>query len=329
MNPSRWTFVAGALAAGVVLAGVGVGAVAYLGGQGVSARTGSTGPSLDFVPQGASLIGYIDLKSVTSSPLSEVWSDDAPSLPPLAALDELRESTGVDVLNDVDTLTFAMGPGPGKPQRWGIAVTGDFDRDRLLEKLSRHQGGVETSAHRGTEIHVMKKGDESNAMALPDDSTLILGEPGYVREILDAGSGRKPSARGSLESWGYGDFGEETFWLAGAPPDVVNGLVGQGSEKASLRSFALTGRFEGDLHLRARGKANDPKTARELADVVRGLVALGRLRQDSSRESAILGEMAESLSVELEDDAIDLNLLVPYDSIRQLLSSHRKAANAP
>jgi hypothetical protein len=324
MNAFRWTFAAGILALGIVVAGIGVGAVAYFGGEGVKAQTGSMGPSLVFIPRGASLIGYVDLKAVASSPLAESWSQEARERTPLAALDEIRESTGVDVLNEVDALTFATGPGPGKPERWGVAVTGAFDPDRLLEKLARHPGGVETSAYGGTDLHVMKTKAGSTAMALPDDATLIFGDAAYVREMLDAGSGRKPSATGSLESWGYGDFAEETFWLAGAPPDVVSGLVGQGTEKTSLRSFAVTGRLDSDLLLRARGKAKDPKTAEELADVVRGLVALGRLRQDSSQESAVLGEMAESVRVELADDGIDVSLQVPYDSIHQLLSSQQK-----
>lgn len=326
MNSSRWTFAAGVLATGIVVAGITIGAVAYVGGEGVSPRTGSVGPSLAFVPQGASLIGYVDLKSVASSPLADSWSDGIRERTPLTAFDEIRESTGIDVLNDVDTLTLAVGPGPGKPERWGIAVTGAFDRERLLEKVSHHPGGVETWTHEGTDLHVMKTGAESTAMALPDDATLLLGDAAYLREMLDAGSGRKPSASGNLESWGYGDFQGEAFWLAGAPPEFVKGLVDRGGEKASLRSFAVTGRLEIDILLRARGKAKDPKTAQELADVVRGLVALGRLRQDSSRESAILGKMAESVEVELAEEAIDVSLLVPYDSIRQLLDRQRKEA---
>jgi hypothetical protein len=329
MNSSRWTGVSGVLAAGIVLAGVGVGAVAHLAGGGASARMGSPGPSLAFVPQGASLIGYVDLKSVASSPLAASWSDDVRERTPLAALDEFRESTGVDILNDVDALTFALGPGPEKPARWGIAVSGVFDRESLLDKLSHHEGGVETSTYGGTELRVMKTATESTAMALPDDSTLLFGDAAYVREMLDAGSGQRPSASGSLESLGYGSFEGEAFWLAGAAPDFINGFVGRGTDKASLRTFAVTGRLDADLLLRARGKANDPKTARELADVVRGLVALGRLQNGSSREGALLEKVAESVSVELTEEAIDVSLMVPYDSIRELLSSQRKAANTP
>jgi len=329
MNSSRWTFASGILATGIVLVGVAIGAAAYFGGEGASAQTGSVGPSLTFVPRGASLIGYVDLKSVASSPLAESWSESRREQTPLDALDEIEESTGIDLLNDVDSLTLAIGPGTGKPERWGIAVEGVFDRDRLVEKLSTHKGGVETSSHAGIDLHLIRSGTQSTAMAQPDDSTLILGDPAYVREMLDAGNGAKPSATGSLEGWGYGDFEGEAFWFAGAPPDFVHGLVGRGSEKASLRSFAVTGRIDTDLLLRARGQAVDSKTAQELADVVRGLVALGRLRQDSSPEGAVLGKMMESVSVELVDQAIDVKLLVPYASIRQLLESQRKVAAQP
>ena len=331
MNSSRWTFASGILAAGIVLGGIAVGAVAYFGAEGVSAQggTGRSGPLLAFVPQGASLIGYVDLKSVASSPLAESWSEGVRERTPFAALDELEESTGIDVLNDVDSLTLAVGPGTGKPERWGIAVEGVFDRDRLVAKLSAHKTDVETSSHAGTDLYLIQSGTQSTAMAQPDDSTLLIGEPGFVREMLDAGSGQKPSAAGNLESWGYGGFEEEAFWFAGTPPDVVHGLVGRGSETASLRSFAVTGRLDTDLLLRARGQAVDSKSARELADVARGLIALGRLRQDGSPQGAALGKLMESVSVELVDQAIEVNLLVPYDSIRLFLESHDKVAAQP
>jgi hypothetical protein len=306
MNSSRWTFASGIVATGIVLAGVIVGAVAYFGGEGVSAQTGSVGPSLAFVPQGASLIGYVDLKSVASSPLAESWSQGTRERTPFAAFDEIAESTGIDILNDVDSLTLAVGPGKGKPERWGIAVTGVFDRERLVEKLSTHEGDVENSSHAGTDLYLIRSGTQSTAMAQPDDSTLLVGDPAYVREMLDTGSGAKPSATGALEGWGYGDFQGEAFWFAGTPPDVVHGLVGRGSEKESLRSFAVTGRLDADLLLRARGQAVDSKTAKELADVVRGLIALGRLQPDSSPRGAVLGKMMESVSVELVDQAIDV-----------------------
>ncbi len=328
MNSSRWTFASGILATGIVLVGVAFGAAAYFTGEGASAETGSVGPFLAFVPKGASLIGYIDLKSVASSPLAESWSESARGQTPLDALDEIEESTGIDILNDVDSLTLAIGPGTGKSERWGIAVDGVFGRG-FVEKLATDKGDVEASSHTGIDLYLIRSGTQSTAMAQPDDSTLLLGEPAYVREMLDAGSGARPSATGSLEGFGYGDFEGEAFWFAGAPPDFVHGLVGRGSEKASLRSFAVTGRLDTDLVLRARGQAVDSKGAQELADVVRGLIALGRLRQDSSPEGAVLGKMMESISVELVDQSIDVNLLVPYDSIRQLLESQRKVAAQP
>jgi len=329
MNSSRWTFVSGILATGVVFAGVLVGAVAYFGGRGVSAQTGSGGPSLAFVPKGASLIGYVDLKSVASSPLAESWSESMRERTPFSALDELEESTGIDAMNDIDSLTLAIGPGTGKPERWGIAVKGVFDRDRLVEKLSAHKGEVETSTHAGTDVYLVRGGSETTAMAQPDDSTVLIGDAAYVREMLDSGSGAKPSAAGSLAAWGYGDFQGETFWFAGTPPDVVQGLVGRGSGNESLRTFAVTGRLDADLLLRARGQAVDSKKAQELADVLRGIMALARLQQDSSPRGALLGRVMESVSVELADQEIDVNLTVPYDSIRELLESQKKVAAQP
>jgi hypothetical protein len=311
--------VSAALAAGIVLTGVAVGAVAYFTGERGVAAGRRSGPSLSFVPKDATLVGYVDLKSVASSPLAETWANDVRGKTPFAALDEIRESTGVDVLSDVDSLTLAVGPESAKPRRWGIAVSGTFDRDLLKDKLSKTAGRAPTSAYEGTPFFLANEGT-STAIALPDGSTLLLGEPAFVREMLDASAGRKPSASENLLGWGK--FNGDTFWLAGTSPDFLRGLMGQVAP--NLRSFAAAGRLEGDLVLRAHGQAADPKTAQELADVLRGLIALGKLRQDESPEGEALRSLTEAISVSLLDDTIDVNLTVPYDSIRRLLSRERK-----
>ncbi len=323
MSSSRWTFAPGIIAAGIVLAGVAFGAAAYFG-RGASPRSASSGPSLEFVPEAAAFVGYVDFDAVAASPLAETWSDTLREQGRFDDLEKIEEATSIDILNDVDSLTLAVGPGTGKPDHWGIAVQGAFDRERLIDKLSAGKGVVETSTHSGIDIYSIENGTERTAIAQPEDSILLFGHPVYLREMLDAGAGRKPSAAATVSSWGYGGFEEETFWFAGASPEFLERLVGRSNDAATLRSFALTGRFDTDLLLRARGEAVDAAKARELADVVRGLVAFGRLREDSPE----LGRILESISIDLVDDELDVSLLVPYDSIRQLLEKKSNEAMA-
>jgi hypothetical protein len=242
---------------------------------------------------------------------------------PLGGLEEIEKSTSIDLLNDVDSLTLAMGPPAKEREPWGVVLQGVFDRERLLAKLAGGKGDVQTSTHSGTEIHSIGNGRQSMALAQPDDSILLFGDFAYVLEMLDAGAGRKPSQTAIPSRWGYEGFEEETFWFAGAPR-FLDGLVGRNKDAAALRSFAITGRFESDLVLRARGEAVDAAKARELADVVRGLVAFGRLQQDHAE----LGKILETVSVELTEQQIDVNLQVPYESIRELMNRKARAESA-
>jgi hypothetical protein len=241
---------------------------------------------------------------------------------PFDGLEEIEDSTSIDLLTDVESLTLAVAPSTGN-ERWGVVLQGVFDRARLLAKLAEGKGPVETSTHSGTEVHSIRNGTQSMAMAQPDDSVLLFGDSAYVRDMLDAGAGRKPSATAVLSRWGYGGFEEDTFWFAGAPR-FLDGMMGRDKDAAALRSFAITGRFENDLVLRARGEAIDASKAGELADVVRGLVAFGRLQQDNAE----LGKILESISVEIVDQEIEVNLLVPYESIRELLNRKAGARSA-
>ncbi len=340
MNKSRWTF---ALALGTVAIGVVVGALAFLTTPGVSAQPGDALPAaIAWIPETAGMVGHIDLKSVASSPLSEVWSRETKSEDKLGAVDEIREATGINLWNDVDGITFSVAlpsssdssdpssqssqsSQPGGKQPWGMVLSGAFDSKQLIQKIAEHdaEATVNHDSYRGTMIYSVKgDGDRELNLALPSESILLVGSPDYLREMIDCGQGRKPSASGLVESWGYGDFSGDSFWMAGTPTGALESALGRATSGSALRSFALSGRLATDLSVTARGKAADVESAQKLADVLRGFVALGRLHQGENRQIAAL---ADAVSIDLVGDEIHIGLDVPYETIRDFFDQKRKA----
>jgi hypothetical protein len=342
MNRSKWTF---AVAFGMLSVGLTVGALAFLETPRASAEpepeAEALPTALDWMPETSGLVGHIDFKSVAASPLADAWSQEAweaTSPEDLGPVEEIRESTGVDLWNDVESLTFSVGaPSPSKPaatsdeagrklpfEAWGMAISGTFDADRLLEKARARDRTVSQETYGGKAVYrVDGKGEQDIAFAMASDSLLLLGSPDYIREMIDSGEGRKPSASRLVESWGYGKLEGDSFWIAGKPNGTVDSVLGGAGNGPALRSFALSGRLSTDLSVNARGKASDAEAAQKLADVLRGLIALGRLQQGGNPQMAAL---ADAISIELAGDEIHVDLAVPYETIRALFDQRRKAA---
>jgi hypothetical protein len=329
MKKSRWIWT---LAIVLVAGGLGIGSIAHLTGR-VEAQAQALPSTLAWVPEGATMIGHVDLQSVFKSPLGAGWEERMEKHESFRVLDEIRKTTGLDPQSDLKAATFCFardtkgdeGLARGE-QRWGVAIRGTFDSARIVSALKR-DGELGEETYKGTTIYLLRstaRGDR--ALAFGDASTLLLAEPSYLREMLDAGSGRGFSAgSGLVQRWGESAFQGDAFWLAGSPDGVFATGMGSSPGRAlpPLEAFSVSGKLDTELHLRGRGKAPDSKAASELANVVRGLVALGRLQQNADSE---ISAIVDSIGIQQVDDEVEVSVAVPYETLRQL--SKRAAEDA-
>jgi hypothetical protein len=326
MKSSRWALL---LAIGTVGAGVVAGAIARFSATGLAGREGA---ALEWVPASASLVGHLDVRALAKTPLADAPSREVKGRG-VPAAGEILEATGIDLWKDVDSITFSAAEREEgqKESRWGVSVEGTFDAEEAAKKLAGAETDRSEENYRGTIIYRVSRASGASAdaaVAVTGASTALFGHPSYLREMIDAGRGRKPSASGLVESWGFGSFAEDSFWLAGKPSKALHAMVGRSNELPSLQAFALSGRLASELSLRLRGRAADAASAQKLADVVRGFVALGRLQAGPTSSSPELGTIADSVQVELQAEQIDVSLTVPYEVIRKL-SERQKEAPGP
>lgn len=318
MKSSRWPL---AFALTIVGAGVVASGVAYL-------ATLETEPaaSLSFVPSSATLVGQLDVRALASSPLADTWSQSREESEESRPADAVLEAIGIDVLNDLDYVTFSFAGKneTGEGQRWGVIATGSFDTEALVQKAGR--GRLDTDEHAGTPIYRFLGGEgPESAMAFTrGGSMLLLGETTYLREMLDAGSGQSPEVKALVESFGPEGFAGESFWLVGSSGAAVSPMLGDPSFVPPLESFAVSGRLDAELTVRARGRASDSDSAQQFVDVLRGLVALGRMNAGAT--SPELVELAEAVSIDRLERDVEIHLSVPYETIRKLSEKSREQA---
>ena len=111
---------------------------------------------------------------------------------------------------------------------------------------------------------------------------------------------------------------QETFWILGTI-DAVRTLVNQrteGMQLPPLQTFALSGRVGTDLKMTARALTNDNESATKLADMARGLVAMGSMNQQSSSPEILA--ILDSVQVQVLDNRIEVSRAVPFVTLRTL-----------
>ena len=299
MKKSRWTLT---LATGLVVVGLGIGAAAYVASTQVAAQSTALSDTLAYMPATTTVIGHINFTSLMSSPLTEKWEEELER----TGLNDFREMTGLDPFSD---------------------LYGAFDAEKLLAKV-RENASIETETYASTTIYRVTPhvdtdsgdADDSSrsfpAFAFADLDTLLFGEPEYLKEMLDVGAGRAPSAAASIaERWGKGHFAQDTLWIAASPEQGFGQMIPEGTNIPPIQSFAFSGRLDMELGLRARGRATDSEAATKLPDVVRGFVALGSLQQG---ENPDLGAILDSIQIEQVDNEVAVSLSVPYETLERL-----------
>jgi hypothetical protein len=299
----------------------------------VSPRWVETSPLPDpapWVPASANLVVYIDWSALSESPVLRGVESTLIESKSGAQIEKFRELTGMDPLHDVWAIAFFttsdstsdkdLGP------KWGLACYGAFDPKQVIENLQAH-GKRQRSEYRETALYSVpdfglqlgsSSGDQ--VLAFPDGTTALLGPATQVRAMLDVGLGfaSPASEAGELAGALKQLTAAETLWIVGrgdaSLPGGVSGRSSGLSNVPPLASFSLSARVGPKVRVRARAETSDAEAADKLADLVRGIAAMGALQKQSDES---LQALYESLEVETIDELVEIFLEIDADAVRK------------
>jgi hypothetical protein len=165
----------------------------------------------------------------------------------------------------------------------------------------------------------------------------VMGaQPAVEQTVTARGKGETPlrtnaALLGLLERVQTGS----TFWMVGDQtllsnlPRTVPGPGGAGTSQSlelpALKSLIVTGDFEPQVSLDLTGEASDEPAAKNLADIVRGFVALATLQANQKPE---LKQLASAISVTTEATRVHVAARVPYE-VLDSLQPRRSASDTP
>jgi hypothetical protein len=314
-------FMAGSAA--VVAAGLCTGLVAFYSG-GFQALSASTGPTeLAYVPADAAVVAYADVRAIMDSELRQRIKSAVPM--PERGQEEFQAQTGIDIEHDIDYLVAAMAPPTSdSSNKSGLIVArGRFDIVKL-ESLARDHGGT-VEDYRGKRM-VTSTPDgtmhqHAMTIAFLEPGLVAVGESTAVRHAIDTqmtaqsitSNNEMMELVSDIErtnnAWAVGRL--DVLTSHAQLPDQVASQVG------SVKNFAAAAHINGGLTGMVRAEARDDQAAENLRDVVRGVLALGRLQAQNDPK---LSAVADSLQLTGTGKTVSLSFTVPAELLDMAMS---------
>jgi hypothetical protein len=303
-----------AAASGILVLGLGTGLVAaYVGGFQNLTLIGGDGPAeLVYVPADARVIAYADIRDVMNSDVRRKLSGFQQGANDGAA--RFKEETGIDVETDIDyvvaSVTEMGDPQSGPPL---VLAKGRFDAVRI-EGLIRDQGGV-VEDYKGSRVLVS---DEKHlALVFLEPGLVAVGRPDAVRKSIDTKAGGVNVKSNDEVMRLVKDIDDGDAWVVARFDALTGGRLPAAVANQlppinwfSARGFINTG-VEGQLRVETRDEAS----AKNLQDVVRGFMALGRLQSGQHPEFA---EFLNSVQLSGDGKTVSLSFSLPPEMIDAL-----------
>jgi len=312
------------------MAVVALGVVAGTSALFLSSARAAVGPLAGealILPQDARFVMGFDVQRFTASPFYARFGTQRQMKP--EAMRELEEKTGLNPARDIDQIVVAGSGKKGHAPGLAIAL-GRFDIDKLGHAIET-AGKAESLTHEGITVYSFESdGKESHTLALAflDEHALAFGPKSEVLAAVSARTHNETpltSNAGLMARIAQVRPGS-TFWMVGdqslladlptsvpAPGASADGTATM--QLPALLGLTVTGDLDPEVSFALTGEARDAAAAKNLADVVRGLVAMASLQSQQKPE---LQQLASAVSVATEENRVLVNARIPYELIEAL-----------
>lgn len=279
------------------------------------------------LPAQCEVVGRLDLQAVLKSRFAGQLKVKAQIEADGVKLDELRQRLGFDPLSDISTISFcatlAENPqGPLPVDNWLVVVEGKFAGFEpaalasLLGASGRDSFAIKHRRVHGADILQIRLPFDQDpqrmqtvAVARPDEQTLLAGENRTLERALAARAGRVAGLWGNrtlrpvLQRIPRG----ATLWVAAMPGHMLDKLkkvgdvAGLPAKLPELAGLLVTVTLGQDIDVSAATRAGDAESAKLLADLTRGLLAVAQL-------APLDDELARKVLASIKVDARGLDL---------------------
>ncbi len=263
------------------------------------------------VPPDTSILVGAKLDKLRATPTYQKYFSSM-SLP---RLDDFARETGLDPRKDVSEVLFAS----DGSQKGVLMLRGKFAPGELEPKLER-QGAARTQ-YKSHNLF----GDEKSAVFFMNSSTALAGSTSTLKSIIDNQDSSKLGIPETLQPLVRAVPTTAQFWA------VVNGAgvklpFPEGSNLGNVNQMVRSvqnGYFSADLRtgfdFQAVGTCDTDQAAKQIHDMLKGLVGIGRLTTPENRPEML--KMYDSINVKQEGRVVNVAANVPQDVVDQFVGT--------
>jgi len=269
------------------------------------------------VPEGARWVAHLDMEKFVATSFYGFLEKSGKFQIKSRDLDRWLK---IDVPRDITGVTV-FGFGDGTKGDAVVAVTGKIDRAGLMALIAKDEDHKEI-AHGAYTIY--STGDDEYGAFVNDNLVVLSESREAIQSVLDTAAGKTQNFAKSALSASLKEVPAGAF-LSGVVPDL-SGLSKMNSQSKVLDQasglFFLAQEKQDTLLLRLQVTAVSPESAKNMADIVQGLIAMGRMGGNEG-DMAKVASLLDGLQVKLEGKVLRLEFERPSKEIADLLSQGR------
>jgi len=240
------------------------------------------------LPSDSQVLMGLSVRSFVASQFYERFAQPGTPMRP-TALDELKRETGLDGERDLDELVVAT----GRAGEIVILATGRLDRPRLE---AAWRGRAQTASPR--------------ALAFLSERTLVMGSAAWVDVVSGKTKGADLRTNVALLALVRQVPEHAAFWMVGDGEALSRLSASNAKNQAAaglplglppLKTIVIAGELAPALSLTITADASDNRSARGLADMLRGFIALAALQAQSK---PALRDLAGAIEVTTQETSV-------------------------
>jgi len=274
--------------------------------------------TLKYFPPETQGIAFADIAALRNAALvHDVLNEgELRSLPP--AINEFIEQTGFDIRRDLDRVTI----GKISTRERLVVANARFDHFKAEQFLK--DKGKEPEVYLGRSVY--RDGDSAVAFL---DNVVLFGTANGVKSAIERmtypgsvqiGNDLLEAIR-TIESgnqvWAVGNFSQDDL-----PSGGVHGLGPAAEILKSLRGGTYQMRVDRDVHARATGNFSDTDSAKNLADMTRGFIALAKVQV--AKQQPDLVHLLDGIQVSSSGSLVIAEVDEPGDLLMRLRPKFEK-----
>jgi hypothetical protein len=308
----------------LIMMGIAAAVLSLSTGIPAKASAANTPDALQNIPSDYHFVSGINVRRLTASSFYLKLRQEQPQAAQLGSmLARFTEQTGIDPIRDISYLVLAgRRNGESTKPEGLVIVSGEFDRKQITSFIRSKAAPIETE-YGGTAIMMVPdKTDASvkNGMAFLSEHEIAMGSLISLKAALDTRTRVKKNIRSNatISSLLSSINMDEMFWFAA---DAAGALrespipMPPAINASSIQSIAGAFDINEDIVGEITATAIDSNAATKLADIFRGVLALGQLSQNQNPDLRLL---LNTITIAQNAAQINLSFNIPGDLLKKL-----------